>query len=38
MMKTRLDNDATNRTNLVYAKFETKISWPIKQDVSNKEN
>ena len=33
MMKTRQDNDITDRTSVVYAKIITKLSWLIKQDV-----
>ena len=30
MMKTRQDNDETDRTSLLYAKNETKLSWMIR--------
>ena len=32
MMKTKQDNDVTNRTGVVYAKNETKFLWPIRSD------
>ena len=33
MMKTRLDNDVTRSTNVVYIKNETELSWLIKPSV-----
>ena len=30
MMKTRQDNDETDRTGLLYAKNETELSWMIR--------
>ena len=37
-MKTRQDNDMTNRTSAIYAKKETKLSWPIGSNVVYDEN
>ena len=38
MTKTRLDNDVTGRTNVVYIKNETELSWSIKSGAVYIEN
>ena len=38
MMKTRQDNDVTNRTCMVYTEHEIKLSWLIRSGVIYGEN
>lgn len=38
MMKTRQNNDMTDPIRVVYVKIETKLSWPIEEDVVKHEN
>ena len=38
MMKTKWDNDMTNRTGAIYTKKDTKILWSIESSVDYDEN